>query len=72
MQAARRGWSVLLALPLEQARRVWAYVEEMRDAIRTRRILATLDEHTLSDIGVTRAEVLEELRRMPWDTKPRR
>lgn len=72
MLVARRGWSALLGLPLEQARRIWTRLEEMRDAIRTRRILATLDEQTLADIGVTRAEVLEEIRRMPWDTKPRR
>ncbi len=72
MLAARRGWSVLLALPLEQVRRIWVRLEEMRRAIETRRILARLDEQTLADIGVTRAEVLEEIRRMPWDTKPRR
>lgn len=71
MLVARRGWS-FVALPLGRLSRLWARLVEMRHAIETRRALAAMDEHTLSDIGVSRADVLEEIRRMPWDTKPRR
>jgi uncharacterized protein YjiS (DUF1127 family) len=72
MLATRRGWDIFVVLPLDWVRRAWAWLEEVRHAVRTRRILATLDDHTLSDIGVSRAEVREEIRRMPWDTRPRR
>ena len=72
MLVARRGWDFFVVLPLDWARRAWARLEEMRHAVKTRRILATLDDHTLSDIGVSRAEAQEEIRRMPWDTRPRR
>ena len=47
-----------------------ALVEGLRRAWRvvtTRQGLAELDDHMLRDIGVTRAEVLAELHRAPWD-----
>lgn len=34
---------------------------------RTRRDLATLDDHILRDIGLTRAEAQAEAARRPWD-----
>ncbi|MGD9511156.1 MAG: DUF1127 domain-containing protein [Geminicoccaceae bacterium] len=33
---------------------------------RQRRLLATLDDHHLHDIGVTREQALAEARRPPW------
>jgi uncharacterized protein YjiS (DUF1127 family) len=41
-------------------------------AIRSRRHLAELDDRLLSDIGISRAEALEEASRAPWDLTPRR
>lgn len=41
-------------------------------AIRSRRQLAALDDRLLSDIGISRAEALEEASRAPWDLVPRR
>jgi uncharacterized protein YjiS (DUF1127 family) len=40
--------------------------------IRSRRQLAELDDRLLSDIGISRAEALEEASRAPWDLAPRR
>ncbi len=47
------------------ANRAW------RNAV-TRRELAELDDRMLADIGVTRAAVLAEMDRFPWDDRPRR
>jgi uncharacterized protein YjiS (DUF1127 family) len=41
-----------------------------RNAV-TRREMADLDDRTLADIGVTRADVLAEKDRFPWDGRPR-
>jgi uncharacterized protein YjiS (DUF1127 family) len=41
-----------------------------RNAV-TRRELAELDDRMLADIGVTRAAVLREMDRFPWDASPR-
>ena len=38
--------------------------------IRTRAALAELDDHTLDDIGLSRAEALHEAGRKPWDLEP--
>lgn len=42
-----------------------------RNAV-TRRELAELDERMLADIGITRAAVLAEMDRFPWDGSSRR
>jgi uncharacterized protein YjiS (DUF1127 family) len=47
------------------ANRAW------RNAV-TRRELVELDDRMLADIGVTRAAVLAEMDRFPWDGRPRR
>lgn len=39
--------------------------------IETRRHLARMDDRMLKDIGLTRAEALEEAGRAPWDLAPR-
>jgi uncharacterized protein YjiS (DUF1127 family) len=46
------------------ANRAW------RNAV-TRREMAELDDRMLADIGVTRADVLAEMDRLPWDGRPR-
>ena len=46
------------------ANRAW------RNAV-TRREMADLDDRMLADIGVTRAAVLAEKDRFPWDDRPR-
>lgn len=53
------------------AQRVLARLAEMRRAQRTRRLLAEMDDHLLSDIGVGRGEAMMEASRAPWDTGPR-
>jgi uncharacterized protein YjiS (DUF1127 family) len=45
-------------------RRAWRVVT-------TRQALAELDDRMLRDIGLTRAEVLAELNRAPWDGERR-
>jgi uncharacterized protein YjiS (DUF1127 family) len=42
-------------------------LRDMIQAFRTRRMLATLDDRMLSDIGVGRAEASYEAGRRPWD-----
>jgi len=44
----------------------------MLRATATRRQLARLDERALKDIGLNRAQALEEASRMPWDLGARR
>lgn len=46
-------------------------VLRMARAIEERRILATLDDRMLSDIGANRLEAEREIERLPWDTAPR-
>jgi uncharacterized protein YjiS (DUF1127 family) len=41
-------------------------------AIESRRHLAEMDRRMLADIGLSRAEALEEARRAPWDLAARR
>jgi uncharacterized protein YjiS (DUF1127 family) len=43
----------------------------MLRAIEERRILATLDDRMLSDIGVNRLEADREAGRAPWDIQSR-
>ncbi len=40
--------------------------------VRTRRLLARLDDRALRDIGLSRAEALAEAGRAPWDLGPPR
>ncbi len=47
----------------QAASRAW------RNAV-TRRELAELDDRMLADIGLTRAAVLAEMDRFPWDDRP--
>ncbi|WP_137127511.1 DUF1127 domain-containing protein [Roseomonas sp. HF4] len=40
-------------------------------AVESRRQLAQMDRRMLADIGISRAEALEEAARAPWDLTPR-
>jgi uncharacterized protein YjiS (DUF1127 family) len=67
----------LLASPTTRivAVRRGAWLDRLRrcvQAIRSRRQLAELDDRLLSDIGISRADALEEASRAPWDVAPRR
>ena len=61
----RGAWRATWRPLARAANRAW------RNAV-TRRELAGLDDHMLADIGVTRAAVLAEMDRFPWDDSPRR
>jgi uncharacterized protein YjiS (DUF1127 family) len=51
---------------------VWlAWMAEAMRTVGTRRALAQMDDRMLKDIGLSRAEALEEADRKPWDLGPR-
>lgn len=57
--AKRRGPALLARIAL-----AWR-------AVVTRRQLAEMDDRMLSDIGISRADALNEAARAPWDIAPR-
>jgi uncharacterized protein YjiS (DUF1127 family) len=60
------------ARPIRGARQGWlAWLARMLHAIETRRHLAEMDDRMLKDIGITRLDAYEEIRRAPWDNGPR-
>jgi uncharacterized protein YjiS (DUF1127 family) len=48
------------------------WLQRALQAFETRRHLAEMDARMLSDIGISRAEALDEAARAPWDLAPRR
>jgi uncharacterized protein YjiS (DUF1127 family) len=51
---------------------VWLlWLAEAMRTVSTRRSLAQMDDRMLKDIGLTRAEALQEAERKPWDLGPR-
>ncbi|WP_338661680.1 DUF1127 domain-containing protein [Pararoseomonas sp. SCSIO 73927] len=48
-----------------------AFVARMVRAIEERRILATLDDRMLADVGLNRLDAEREAARAPWDIQPR-
>ena len=46
------------------------WLAAMLRGIETRRHLAQMDERMLKDIGLTRADAVEEAGRAPWDLGP--
>lgn len=48
-----------------------AFVARMARAIEERRILATLDDRMLADVGLNRLDAERESARAPWDIQPR-
>ncbi|MDE2240812.1 MAG: DUF1127 domain-containing protein [Rhodospirillales bacterium] len=50
------------------ARRFAARLVEIYRAIEGRRAIAQMDARMLADIGLSRADAAEEIRRKPWDT----
>ena len=59
------------ALPVGRARAVaglWLEtLHRITRAVEERRLLATLDDRMLADIGVSRSEAYRESNRAPWD-----
>ncbi len=47
-------------------------IRAMATTMRTRRMLARLDDRMLSDIGISRADALEEAGRAPWNVTAHR
>jgi len=58
--------------PLRCLARMARRVAEMRRAVEGRQAIARMDARMLADIGLSRAEAVEEVSRKPWDTGPRR
>jgi len=66
----------VLTRPIRRAARPapagWlGWLAEVLRAIETRRRLEGMDERMLKDIGISRAEALEEAGRAPWDLGPK-
>ncbi len=71
-QLLPRSLACAPARPVRAARQGWlAWLARMLRTIETRRHLAEMDARMLKDIGLTRLDAHEELRRAPWDTAPR-
>ncbi|MBR0671981.1 DUF1127 domain-containing protein [Neoroseomonas soli] len=49
-----------------------AWLRRTLQAVESRRHLAEMDARMLADIGISRAEALQEAGRAPWDHAPRR
>lgn len=50
----------------------FAWMCRTLQAVESRRHLAGMDARMLADIGISRAEALQEAARAPWDHAPRR
>ena len=70
----------IITLPASHTRRIGAtrgtawlgWLNRVLQAVESRRHLAEMDRRMLADIGISRAEALEEAARAPWDLMPRR
>ena len=60
-------------VPAITARRAdwFAWLRRTLQAAESRRHLAEMDQRMLTDIGISRAEALQEAGRAPWDHTPR-
>ncbi len=56
--------------PSVPAGHLWRRIGQALGVWRQRRSLAQLDDHLLSDLGLTRAEAAREARRAMWDVPP--
>jgi uncharacterized protein YjiS (DUF1127 family) len=63
-----RGGFAGPALPASAS--LWTVVRRMWIAVTTRNRLAELDDRMLHDLGLSRADVVREVSRAPWDTDP--
>ncbi len=64
---------ILRRRPAGSPAAVWlAWLAEAMRTVSTRRSLAQMDDRMLKDIGLTRADALEEASRKPWDLDARR
>ena len=70
----------IITLPASHTRRIGAargtawlgWLNRILQAVESRRHLAEMDRRMLADIGISRAEALDEAARAPWDLTPRR
>lgn len=60
----------LLGRAFETLRSGVARLREVHCAIESRRLLATMDEQMLGDIGISRGQAQHEINRKPWDVTP--
>ena len=61
-----------MARPAPRPSSNWlAWLGAVLHAIETRRRLAEMDDRMLKDIGISRADALEEAGRAPWDLRTR-
>ncbi|MDG1458839.1 MAG: DUF1127 domain-containing protein [Pseudoprimorskyibacter sp.] len=59
--------SITLTRPLTPQVSLWSVLTKAHAIFRQRHQLRKLDDRLLADIGVTRAEALQEVERAPWD-----
>ncbi|MBP0447201.1 DUF1127 domain-containing protein [Roseomonas sp. SSH11] len=66
---AREACSAARRVPARHGRAFGWFqgISHMLRVIEERRILATLDDRMLSDVGLNRLEVEREIARAPWD-----
>ena len=60
-----------LPSPARGARLAWDALASMYQMIEGRRHIARMDARMLADIGLSRADAEEEVRRKPWDSTAR-
>lgn len=49
---------------------LWTVLRRVWITVMTRNQLAELDERMLHDLGLSKADVVREMARAPWDTAP--
>lgn len=63
----RRAWQLLQAVRCRIAlSTILSIVLDWRERGRSRRVLATLDDHLLRDVGLSRADAWQESRKPFW------
>jgi len=66
MEQSNRTAIAATLWPRIRLARVTSWLHLCGQRSRQRRALATLSDHQLRDLGITREEVLLEIRRPPW------
>lgn len=74
---AQKGYAIAAALPRSKGRarsavvvllqRVWKQVKRWHEVAEQRRLLASMPDATLKDLGLSRADVEQEVQRSFWD-----
>nr|WP_298141867.1 DUF1127 domain-containing protein [uncultured Pseudomonas sp.] len=68
----QKGYAIASALPRQldptaYARALWLHLKRWNQLARERQQLATLSDGALKDIGLSRADILQETERSFWD-----